>query len=229
MYKRLTGFIVVCAIAAFANAATITEDTDWTGEFEDWSIEGSAGSAYGTTGEGGSDDWLEITGGTASLSPEEDYIFSDSTLAGDSDLTSDGVQSIAMDFYSESSTDYSVSFYFLYNDGVDDYIWLSDISASGTGWNTYFANLEFINWYNVSGPNDSATFATSLTDVDEIGILLTYEDNVGSQVYGIDDFQLNDNIVIPGPQTWLLLGFTFVSMGMTFRTRLSGFISRFRS
>ncbi len=224
--------IMLAALGMMCSAgvgAVVDKDTEWAGEFDSWTTNDSnlTGSPHGTLEEGTSGDgWLKITAGDPGGSVAEDYIFSDSTLAGSSNYNTAGIQSVNMDFYSESNTGYSLSWYFL--SGTDT--WLADVSGSSTGWRRLVRNFNFgSGWYNVSGSTDSTTFDSSLGDVDEIGILLTYEDNVGGQVYGIDDFQLQDVEQIPGPQTWMLLGFTFMSLGITFRDKLKFSVHKFLS
>jgi hypothetical protein len=237
MYKLLTMGITVALLCAGARGATIRQDTSWDegavdDEFDDWSIDdqGRSGTANGSIDSGGGGDYLEIEAENIGSSPAEDYIFADQAheLTGDyTSLGGSSVQSLHMDLMLDS-TDYSVSWYFMYNEGGSEYTWHSDINSLSTGWNSYFVNLDYAGggWYNTAGPSSATEFNNSLDDVDEVGLLLTYRQNVASQTIGVDNFELNDSEVIPGPQTWMLLGFTFVSMGFTFRDRLRSLTSR---
>jgi hypothetical protein len=148
------------------------------------------------------------------------------------------VTSVMFDFYSNTGGNpfpypAALSLYFLYNDGGSAWEWYYDFDVTlldagwGTGDNDLSAALSFgAGWYTLNGQNTPDGFALSLTDVDRIGILVSYQPSQSGQVYGIDDFTLDG--VVPEPGTYAMLGFSLLSLGATFRRKLSAKLASLR-
>ena len=196
--------------------------------FDNWGIVGAnANPTYGTFSPdvslGGHASALEIVGGPASFFPMTDYVFNNATLGGDwGALGVGGLEAITFDFYSATSAPDALDLFF--SEGSNQ--WHYIVPALSTGWSGYSADLDYsAGWYNISGVNDALTFGNSYAAVNKnVGIRLQYGVNETAQVYGIDNFYLNDAPVgaVPEPQTYAMLGFALCSVGMTFRRRLHG-------
>ncbi|NQT93101.1 MAG: hypothetical protein HQ559_10090 [Lentisphaerae bacterium] len=163
---------------------------------------------------------------TTGGAPGDDLIFVNSgSMAGSKDYAGGvgmpaglPVTAVMFDFYSDQAAT-TVSLYF--RSDTQDAYWYYDYAITGTGWQTdYTAEFSYGGgWYSPDlGGGSAIEFATALGDVDQIGIQLTYQPNV-SQLYGIDNFELHGG-QIPEPGTYSMLGFAFLSLGVTFRRRL---------
>jgi len=134
-----------------------------------------------------------------------------------------GVQSVRLDFYA-SLPGGSMQLYFV-NTGTGN-TWFYDfaINEVTTGWRSYGANLVWQNtargWYTEGGAGEAA-FLADIASVDEVGVLITYDDDNVNQIYGLDNFTLDDDpMAIPEPGTYVMLGSALMSLGITFRRRL---------
>lgn len=166
--------------------------------------------------------------------PGDDLIFAnDGTIAGNKNYT-DGtgmpsglpVTAVYFDFYTDQASGAAVSLYFRHDIGGDDVYWYLDITdITASGWHTGKGGPLDVStgWYSPSygGGGSDAQLLLDLADVDQIGILLSYQPNA-TQNYGIDNFQLQGGR-IPEPGTYSMLGFAFLSLGVTFRKRLKDY------
>jgi len=149
---------------------------------------------------------------------------------GDGD---DTVRRIVFDFYSETTNAGLLRLYFI--GGASDYVWYYDLTPTVLGWHTYEANMlaegPFGGWYSpaqgASGLLNS-TLWNDLATVDEVGIYLAYQPNFENQIYGIDNFELNDEYHTPEPGTVAALGFALVSLAIVFRKELNGKLEHLR-
>lgn len=173
---------------------------------------------------------LRIVGGTNA--PSEYQIYTqDGAFTGDY-TTGSGVgggtqvvRSVRFDFYAENPPA-NLELYFV----GGGYTWFYQLNP-GTGWTHFMINLladdDPGGWYAIG--RTAADFFTDLTSVSEIGILLAYQSIGPGQVYGIDNFELNDEYYVPEPGTYYVLATAFLSVGLVFRRRMSGLLSRPRT
>ncbi|MFC1497870.1 hypothetical protein ACFLS1_05250 [Verrucomicrobiota bacterium] len=221
---------------AITHAAIIRSDT-WDADDEGWTSTDYFGDApWGTTswsGNLGGEEALETTRSSGG-GLERDFIYATDNVAGNLDFGSvDGssVESVSFDFYADAggAVNYpaGLSLFFMSDAGGSETIWYYtfDVTEITAGWNDEYQDFEFganmtlgAGWWSETGSD----FAGDLADVDEIGILLEYQPGYDSQVYGIDNFALNDIQLwyIPEPETYVVLAFTLLSLGFIFRRRL---------
>jgi hypothetical protein len=207
-----------------ASAAVITEDT-WTaaGSLDGWSGTASprppGGTAFATlTNTAG---FLSITGGTNSGGPPEvDFIGeAGGNLAGNLAYTNVGAIQFSFLANANGTNDLPGGLRVYFISSSTNITWYYDIPSVSAGWNTYYANMNFSGWYNTQGYFTESYFDSSLLDVDEVGIVLQYQGGVDNEIYGLDNFQLLD-APVPEPETYAVLGFALLSLGITFRRRL---------
>lgn len=231
MKKQLGWFAALALLAAWAghvNGAPIVQSTwETAGDEEGWSISGvvptpGAGddpSAYGTIDQGllSGQNALIITGGASDPGVNEDYISADSGAGYPGNYTALNVGSIGFDFYDgeglAAADDLRLYFY---NDSTS-VTWFYDINSS-LGWNSYSASIADTSgaWYSA---DVGASWNTDLGAVSEVGLYIRYLASQDSQVYGVDNFELNENPV-PEPETYAMLGFAMVGLCVTFRRRI---------
>ena len=227
-------FALLAAVAAPAQAAIMLTN-DWESGTESWTHRTNAGSPNATltdpdvSGLGGGTDALRITGGSAG-SGHESYVYNDSSLTGDYiNGFSSPITSISFDFYAASNTAAALEVYFRHDSGgASDTEWFFTISDLYTGWHTYYINFTTLDgWYNLDyGPGNQTQLLGDLVDVDEIGLLLTYQPNVSGQIYGVDNWAAHDTQYVPEPETYAMLAFAFISLAITFRRNLNEQLER---
>lgn len=218
-------FIAIVCIGVLsvlsAGAAVITQDT-WTaaGSLDGWNATNVTrnGASFGTlTNTAG---FLSITGGTNTGDLEVDYIGeTGGNLSGNMAYTNVGAIQFSFLADANGTNDLPGGLRVYFISTSTNIIWYYNITSVSAGWNTYSANIGFGSWYNTDGYNSQSYFDSSLLDVDEVGILLTYQGGVDYESYGIDNFQLLD-APIPEPETYVVLGFALLSLGVTFRRKL---------
>ncbi len=143
-------------------------------------------------------------------------------------LAVDGVKGISFDFYNPAATMIPELSVYLIANGRTWYHALTTVTNTAAGWGTYGANLssDTLNagtgeWFTLGGDN-LFTWTTDLASVTGIGFRMLY-DTTANQTYGFDDISIMDNpyyTMVPEPQTYAMLGFAFLSMGVTFRRKL---------
>lgn len=213
------------AWALAANAAVITEDT-WTaaGSLDGWNATNSPrtvpGPGFGTlTNTAG---FLSITGGTNTGGPPEvDFIGEmGGNLSGNMAYTNVGAIQFSFLADANGTNDLPGGLQVYFMSTSTNLVWYYDIPSVSAGWNTYYANMSYgSGWYNTQGYSTESYFNSSLLDVDEVGIVLQYQGGVDYESYGLDNFQLLD-APIPEPETYVVLGFALLSLGVTFRRKL---------
>jgi len=233
----MTLVLGICFAVGTLQAAPYVEDTFDAG-MEGWEYKGDpAGPAYATIGntdvDGDGDTDIEIDVAVGD-SGKTDAIYLDSAASGllsgtyGNDFTSygfggaedgDAVGFITLDFWAnadkaEPAEDYrpaTLEFYFVsgYGGGSEWRINIFDQLDTDSDWNDILISGGFT---QISG---SETWANALTDIDEMGLLINYQDWTG-QEYGIDNFQIHN----PEPGTYAVLAFALVSLGVTFRGKL---------
>jgi hypothetical protein len=129
------------------------------------------------------------------------------------------VVQVTFDFFTDSNDgldDYPASLYFYFMSGTGS-LWVFDVASqlNGRGWNDGITvGLGGAGWNNIIG--SETLLSTTLGNVAEMGILLTYEGTLAAQNYGIDNFALH----YPEPGTYAVLAFALLSLGVTFRSKL---------
>jgi hypothetical protein len=120
------------------------------------------------------------------------------------------VQSIRFDFYTDSKSlnnlPASLELFFVNGATVWRYNLLLSAVNAAVGWNSIAIN----------------TFASNpLGSVDEIGIMIGYQPNINGQVYGIDNFRLDSEIMVPEPEEYAMLAMLGIALAYAFRDRLN--------
>jgi len=117
---------------------------------------------------------------------------------------------------------------------------LTTAVSQGAGWYYLAANFYASDvgdpdgsgngWFNPTlGLYDQASLLAALTEVEDIGLLVTFGQEDGlDQDIAMGYFALDDEFYVPEPGTWAALGFAFVSLGITFRKRLSDKVKELR-
>ena len=230
---------VVALIVSGAMATPIVID-EWDDAETGWGIAtslGDAGAISITSGTGNPADSLEIIGGQE-VGSNEDRISNDGTGGGDAGLfvgnwASAGVASILFDFYVPTGQDGPIALSLYFDNGT--YLWYYTLTAptTGSGWTSLYADVllsfagEPVGWVEDGDDHWSYTdFLNDMTTVSEVGIILRYQDSVDNQVFGIDNFELNNELVIPEPATYVVLATAFLSLGITFRRRIKDSVSK---
>ncbi len=226
----------LCA-AVVADAAVIVSNT-WDYGAEGWNIiADDGGAAFGTLSDPavlGGRNALRVTGPGAPEQYDADFVFSGG-FAGDwtsmgtgSDQT---VRSIRFDFYAGAggAVDHPAGLR-LYFEAAGEHVWYYtfDVESLSSGWNFLYANLNADSPSNLYGgtwwseTRTADDWAGDFGSVTDVGLWQAYQSGAGydSQIYGLDHFELHDQIYIPEPGTWLMLGFVFLSMAVIFRKRL---------
>ncbi len=237
----VAAIMMACCWSAYG-AAIVTED--FAGGVGGWVIDdasdgGGAGSPNGSlNGAGG---YLEVNSGGASIIPVTDFVFDgggvfsgDYTAGG---LTANGINGISFNFYNPSATPINGLQVYLVAGGNT---WYHPLVADVTtgGWDTYGANLSFDSlnagtgeWFTLAGDN-LATWQGDLASVTGMGFRMNYVDNTANQIYRLDNIIIQDDpyiLLVPEPQTYAMLGFAFLSMGVTFRRKLEGALASLKA
>lgn len=242
---KATGWMVLMVVfglmCGFATATVIFVETwDASGGTAGWDIDNDPDQTPAGGGSGTLDnpsDWLRITGDTNPGGGVSDYIFADAaasggSLAGNLNYSSAGlnVQGISFRFNNPSATPVAELVVYFHSD-TSDRTWIHpSLSILGGGWNAYGVNIgdERIQWggaWFTEGGDGQTEWAADILDVDYIGVRITYLEGIPSQIYGLDDFQIEDvsySNQIPEPETYAMLGFAILSLGFTFRRKLEG-------
>ena len=225
--KLIATTILLCiSLCVTTQSAIITQDTwEVTGDLMSWANKGTdGGPGYGTIAQATLDGRgaLRITRDGFG----EDFIYTAKPgMTGNWNLS--GVRAISFDFYAAAGgSTYlpsALELYFLHN----TYTWrlTIDVSSLSQGWNNFIIRdlIYEMGWYSPENPTAGASqFYADLSDVDEVGIMLTYQTWAG-QIYGLDNFTLWDiySYMIPEPHTWTILACAFLSLGWILRREKS--------
>jgi len=74
-------------------------------------------------------------------------------------------------------------------------------------------------WYSSNG-RTSSDWLNDLAAVDEIGFMINYQPNLAGQLYGLDNFGLDD-VPVPEPEEYAMLAMLAISLGFVFRDKLN--------
>lgn len=224
MKRFLIAISLVLVATVAAQGAVIVQDT-WSADVDEWTgTNMSPPGPVNATISWNSSGWLQISNNTGG-SVEEDYIYeTNGELAGNMDWrpyngTSSNVYAISFNFYSSTASTPDSLLLYLSSGGTN---WYYVINGVGSGWGWYYANLVWGpgNFYNDQGYNSAANFDAALQDVDQVGIVLTYHANVSGQIFGLDNFTLEDAF-IPEPRDYVLMAAALIGLAYVFRRRLS--------
>ncbi len=228
----------------WSNADQLSEFEYYGGELDGYddplgNIPGSIGSTWDFSGSA-ADGLSDLTGTMSDeyvATAHADYRGNYRTGAGLGG-TQEAVQRIDFDFYSDPNgggfsapADLRVFFVYDADDSTGNrctwYYDVADQVTTASDWNSVSAHMYDSNWY--SQDNDGGvSWVTALSEVDRIGVYIAYHPSYDAQDYDIDNFTLDDEILIPEPGTFVFLGFAFVSLGVTFRRRLSDFVGKLK-
>ncbi len=166
------------------------------------------------------------TSGSATPFAREYVFTTDSDATGDwtGGMTGGAtVRQIQFDFYADSNygNDGPASLKLFFRDTSGQH-WFRELGNPGGGWSDdLYIPVAYGSWLSLDGPDAESDWLASLSDVDQVGIYLTYQPSSPIQTYAIDNFMLRNDVTIPEPGAFLFLGVAFVSMGMSFRRKLS--------
>lgn len=249
--KKFKGMVCLLSVVALAANAAPIYSTDWNADEDNWEVLDSTyagdpanlgtpfasawGYAAGSGNPAGS--YAGITDTVGGDFDSDEYVSTaNGNYLGDYRTSAMGVQRIDFDFYSDpggsATAPADLRLFFVHDlGGASQSTWfyggagelLDDVS---TGWNSFQVSLYDSGWYT---PDGLTSFLTAISDVDRIGVYLAYQPNLDGQNYAIDNFSLDDQIVIPEPGTFMFLGFAFVSLSVTFRRKLSEVAAKLRS
>ena len=199
---------------------------------QNWNIKKEDGTtpAFGTHTEPatvGGQSALQITR-TSGSGVERDYVYNSSTLVGNWTSMAGGsgdgvVRSITFNFYADAggAVDYPAGLRLYFKAGTSGNVWYYDFTPTDitSGWGGYGANVDGVGWWTTG---DDSLWATDLTNVTEVGLWISYQPDYANQLYGIDNFTMDDEpLPIPEPGTYLFLGVAFLSLGVTYRRRFN--------
>lgn len=165
---------------------------------------------------------LKITGGAYSDQPKEDRIFADSGSSGGAfvgDWSGGGLgYNVIFDFYSDTKVPQRLDVFFLSD---DQWAWYYTVFPA-VGWSSFSVPLgRGAGWYSEQA-RDISNIGGDLTDVDQLGVRVYYNydggNTDGGLIYGLDNFDLDN--AVPEPGTWVMLGFSLISLCYTFRRKL---------
>lgn len=236
MLAGMTVAVLACATAP----AAIIAINDWESGAEGWTIENAdtpPPSNYGTLTDPavlGGENALQVTADTTGIPGViRDLIYAS---GANSLVTSGGYDlpwaAVEFDFYAGAGgatfdEPAELRLFFVYDaGGAGEMVWYYDVNVTGaSGWDSYWVDMEYsAGWYNMGGFNTEANFLTALTDVDQIGFMLTYQPNLAGQTYGFDNVTLS----VPEPEEYAVLAFALVSLCIVFRKRLNESLSAVR-
>jgi hypothetical protein len=130
-----------------------------------------------------------------------------------------GVLSMSLDVYSYASRAAGAMRLYMQASG---FAWYYDIGTVAAGWQTINANMleltepgPFPGWYNEGG-RGITDFHADIANVQRVGFELNYQ-TLNGQMYGFDNLELNNEFFVPEPQTFVVLGFALLSLGVVFR------------
>lgn len=206
--------------------------------------DGSGGSPYGSSSAGGG--YFDVDSGAANGGNIVDYVYDGggvfggdyrSTANGGGTLAANGIQGISFNFYNPSATAIpELNVYLVAASGRVWYHALTDVDQTGA-WGTYGANLSYDslnagtgNWFTTGG-DDLATWQSDLANISGIGFRMLY-DTTANQQYGFDNIIIQDDpyiLLVPEPQTYAMLGFALLSLGITFRRKLEDSFASLKS
>ncbi len=238
MKTRLMSAVGVGLLIAATSGVAVPIVQDTFTSIANWNVEDDptlGGAGYGTPSNVG--DTLRITGGAPDTAPRDYINIAAAPFLGDYTAMGTGVRGIHFDFYVASATVPStLQLYFV---GLGGDIWFYNLTAQlATGWNTIGANFNasspsdmFGSWvqYPEFLPNDGA-WASDITSVSRIGLELSYLSGSGGQIYGVDNFTLDDDpFLVPEPETYVVLGIALLSMAFVFRKRITDSLAEARA
>jgi hypothetical protein len=218
-----SGFAVPIVTETWTAAGAASWDTDL-----DPTIEGVGYGTLANPGGAGTVGSLGITGGAADTAPRDFINLLGAPFAGN--YTVLGVQGIHFDFYVDSATIPSALQLYFVGSGN---IWFYDLSSQlATGWNTIGANVDTLvgEWVQYPEFGVGGTWATDIAAVTRIGLELSYLSGVGGQIYGVDNFTLDDEpFLVPEPETYVVLGIALLTMAFVFRKRITDSLAEARA
>jgi hypothetical protein len=162
----------------------------------------TAGVLYEATDPTGLGDFTSVNFG-AGADPTVRYVTFDFWANADKSDPEQVHEPAALEFYFLSGSTY---WRYVIHDDVTPYTFVED------GMTPLSVALSEGSMYSTGG---SETWANSIQNVEEIGIIISYQ-SWGGQEYGIDNFELHN----PEPGTYAVLAFALVSLGVTFRGKL---------
>ncbi|MCX7590415.1 MAG: hypothetical protein N2255_02190 [Kiritimatiellae bacterium] len=220
--------VLTWALCWTVSAAPMIQHT-WDGESYGWTTAAYLGNPNQVRTEqgsaGGRDNVLRILGGDLE-GVSEGEVYHPNAFAGNwraampHPFGGDGVvRWVRFDFYAQNwATGNRLELYFETTLGD---VWYYEITGLSSGWNDGIEiPVESMgSWYSLTR-SGNMEFLEDLTRVQEVGFLLAYRSAEVNQLYALDNFVLDNFVIVPEPETYLTLGFAFLSLGITFRSRI---------
>lgn len=229
----IVGTMLALMLCWSAGAAPMIQHT-WDGESYGWTTAAYLGNPQQVRTEQGTAgsraNVLRIVGGDPN-GISEGEIYHPNAFAGNwrgsmpNPNGGDGVvRWVRFDFYASNwDTGNRLELYFETTLGD---IWYYEITGLASGWNDGITvPVESMGaWYSLTR-SGTTEYLEDLTRVQEVGFLLAYRSGESGQLYGIDNFTLDNFVIVPEPETYMTLGFAFLSLGITFRSRIRKAVS----
>ena len=255
--KKFNTYIITAVILAStcwsASAAVIYTET-WDANDSGWTIGTAAagggaqepGSSAlwndGTDGGQAGDGYLRINTGTPALGFSEHFVTagaagSGANFTGDFSSAGKSVQGVSFNFYNPSATVVPQLTVYLVAGGHTWYH--TALAITPNGWGNYGVNFSdhALNagtgdWFTLAGTEDLADWQSDIQSVTALGLSVFDDGSFNNQWIGLDDFQIMDDpyfVTVPEPQTYAMLGFAFLSLGVTFRRKLENSLASLKA
>jgi len=208
-----------------------------------------AGDNGAGTTVGGQPNNMQITASTGGdAQPRTEILYTaDGAMTGNYNLfgpdSDQVVGTISFDFYAGAddggnaegiNAPLELGAYFQTMDGT---VWLYAFDPTGiSGWDTYTATFGsgsgWVGWGDDTfSTAATTTFTDAFADVTRIGIYVTYQADADDQVFGLGDVNLSVSVsvVVPEPETYMILGMALLSVGVVFRRRITDSLAEVRA
>jgi len=221
LYRALAAIVALLAMLCvpFAQADVIIGQHTWDTGAEGWTTEfGDVNIQRLATG-GNPDGWLEITFPPTALDETGEVEWYDIVHVSGSSLFAGAWLpgwAVAFDFYAGDQTPQDLQLKFSATNGN---IWSQSIVANVTQtqtWTTIHSDLSYASgWGGLPGYDDTLDqFVSDLSSINWIGLYI-WREEAGSELYGLDDFQLH----VPEPAELALALTALAASGCSMRRR----------
>jgi hypothetical protein len=228
---QLLAVVGVLVCASISGAAIIAEQDGETVGHTGWNISGAFGGPVGSLTVGGAvtthGDAGKVEANTG-IGPDVDFVYNEAGLVGNYynfPVPAGGnaiITSMDAEFYTSRADNFRL--YMLAGSGPGNmHTWYYDAGPLAVGWNTIssvpFTAIAAGDWYSEEPTVNDSDFAIDIANVTRIGFVLQYLANA-SQTYGFDHITLNGDVMVPEPETYLVLVVALASLAFVFREQL---------